>query len=92
MRRHWYIENGLHWLLYIVFREECIKERIHNLELIRIFVLFIIKLMKPYYYRSMKRIRSKIVRSLAKEFPVILSVLKILYDNDMLDAIDELSQ
>lgn len=43
-----------------------------------------------YYNRSMKRIRAKIGRNLEREMPVILSVLKVLYDNDMLDAIDEL--
>jgi len=54
--------------------------------------LFIIKLMKAYYHRSMKRIRSKTGRNLESELPVILSVLKVLYDNDLLNAIDELSK
>lgn len=40
----------------------------------------------------MKRIRSKIGRNLETEIPVILAVLKVLYDNDMMDAIDELSK
>ena len=96
VRRHWHIENGLHWALDIVFREDRLRSKekngIHNLGLIRRFVLFIIKLMKAYYHRSMKRIRSKIARNLKTELPVILSVLKILYDNDMLNAIDELSK
>lgn len=96
VRRHWHIENGLHWALDIVFREDRLRSKekngIHNLGLIRRFVLFIIKLMKAYYHRSMKRIRSKIARNLKTELPVILSVLKVLYDNDMLNAIDELSK
>lgn len=96
VRRHWHIENGLHWALDIVFREDRLRSKekngIHNLGLIRRFVLFIIKLMKAYYHRSMKRIRSKIGRNLESELPVILSVLKVLYDNDMLNAIDELSK
>ena len=96
VRRHWHIENGLHWALDIVFREDRLRSKekngIHNLGLIRRFVLFIIKLMKTYYHRSMKRIRSKIGRNLKTELPVILSVLKVLYDNDMLNAIDELSK
>lgn len=96
VRRHWHIENGLHWALDIVFREDKLRSKekngIHNLGLIRRFVLFIIKLMKAYYHRSMKRIRSKIARNLKTELPVILSVLKVLYDNDMLNAIDELSK
>lgn len=96
IRRHWHIENGLHWALDVVFREDRLRSKekngIHNLGLIRRFVLFIIKLMKTYYHRSMKRIRSKIGRNLKTELPVVLSVLKVLYDNDMLNAIDELSR
>lgn len=40
----------------------------------------------------MKCICSKIGRNLKTELPVILSVLKVLYDNDMLNAIDKLSK
>lgn len=68
------------------------KNGIHNLGLIGRFVLFIVKLLKAYYHRSMKRIRSKIGRNLELEIPVILAVLKVLYDNDMLDTIDELAK
>ena len=93
-RAHWGIENSLHWVLDIVFREDRLRSKekngIHNLGLIRRFVMFIMKLLKVYYNRSMKRIRAKIGRNLEREMPVILSVLKVLYDNDMLDAIDEL--
>ena len=96
VRRHWHIENVLHWTLDIVFREDKLRSKekngIHNLGLIRRFVLFIIKLLKCYYQRSMKRIRNKIGRDLESEIPVILSVLKVLYDNDMLNAIDELAK
>lgn len=96
VRRHWHIENGLHWTLDVVFREDKLRSKekngIHNLGLIRRFVMFIIKLLKAYYHRSMKRIRNKIGRNLETEIPVILAVLKVLYDNDMLDAIDELAK
>ena len=95
-RRHWHIENGLHWVLDIVFKEDKLRSKekngIHNLGLIRRFVMFIIKLLKVYYHRSMKRIRKKIGRNLEMEISVILAVLKVLYDNDMLDAIDELAK
>lgn len=95
-RRHWHIENGLHWTLNIVFKEDKLRSKekngVHNLGLIRRFVMFIIKLLKAYYHRSMKRIRQKIGRDLEAEVPVILAVLKVLYDNDMLDAIDELAK
>lgn len=96
VRRHWHIENNLHWALDIVFKEDRLRSKekngIHNLGLIRRFVLFIIKLLKAYYHRSMKRIRSKIGRDPGSEIPVILAVLKVLYDNDMLNAIDELAK
>ncbi len=96
VRRHWHIENNLHWALDIVFKEDKLRSKekngIHNLGLIRRFVLFIIKLLKAYYHRSMKRIRSKIGRNPESEIPVILAVLKVLYDNDMLNAIDELAK
>ena len=96
VRRHWNIENNLHWTLDVVFREDKLqskeKKGIHNLGLIRRFVMFIIKLLKAYYGRSMKRIRHKIGRSPESEIPVILAVLKVLYDNNKLDAIDELAK
>lgn len=96
VRRHWHIENCLHWTLDIVFREDKLRSKekngIHNLGLIRRFVMFIIKLLKVYYNRSMKRIRDKIGRNLESEIPVILAVLKVLYDNDMLESIDELAK
>lgn len=95
-RRHWHIENGLHWVLDLVFKEDKLRSKekngIHNLGLIRRFVMFIIKLLKVYYHRSMKRIRNKIGRNLETEVPVILAVLKVLYDNDLLNAIDELAK
>lgn len=96
IRRHWHIENGLHWTLDVVFREDKLRSKekngIHNLGLVRRFMMFIIKLLKVYYQRSMKRIRNKIGRNLETEIPVILAVLKVLYDNEMLDTIDELAK
>lgn len=96
VRRHWNIENNLHWTLDVVFREDKLqskeKKGIHNLGLVRRFVMFIIKLLKAYYGRSMKRIRHKIGRRPESELPVVLAVLKVLYDNNKLDAIDELTK
>ena len=93
VRRHWHIENCLHWSLDVVFRGDRLRSKenngIHSLGLVRRFVMFIIKLLKVYYNRSMKRVRSRIGRNLESEIPVILAVLKVLYDNDMLDTIDE---
>lgn len=84
------------WVLDMVFREDKLRSKekngIHHLGLIRRFALFITKLLKAYYHRSMKRICNKIGRNLESEIPVILAVLKILYDNNMMNAIDELAK
>lgn len=62
-------------MLNVVFREDKLRSKgkkgIHNLGLIRRFVMFIIKLLKVYYHRSMKRVRNKIGRNLETEIPVI---------------------
>ncbi len=96
IRRHWNIENNLHWTLDVVFREDSLgskeKKAAHNLGLIRRFVMFIIKLMKAYYGRSMRRVRKTIGRKPETELPLILAVLRILYTNDLLDSIDELTK
>ena len=96
VRRHWNIENNLHWTLDVVFREDSLgskeKKAVHNLGLIRRFVMFIIKLMKTYYGRSMRRVRKTIGRKPETELPLILAVLRVLYTNDLLDSIDELTK
>lgn len=70
VHRHWHVENCLHWTLDVVFQEDKLRSKeknaIHNLGLIRRFVMFILKLMKSYYNRSMRSIRKKIGRKKAK--------------------------
>lgn len=65
----------------ITIRESFIKEKkaVHNLGLIRRFVMFIIKLMKAYYGRSMRRVRKMIGRKPETELPLILAVLRALF-------------
>ena len=96
MRRHWHIKNNLHWTLDIVFGEDKLRSKekngMHNLGLIRRFVMFLLKLLKNYYHRSLKRIRTKIGRNLESEISVVLAVLKVLYDKDLFDSIDELTK
>lgn len=96
VRRHWHIENNLHWTLDVVFKEDSLgskeKKAMHNLGLIRRFVMFIIKLMKTYYGRSMRRVRKTIGRKPETELPLILAVLRVLYTNELLDSIDELAK
>lgn len=87
IRRHWHVENLLHWVLDVTFKEDALrmkeKTAMHNLGLVRRFVLSILKVLKEYYgnisYRYMRR---RICRTFEKQVPIILSVLKILYDNN----------
>jgi len=92
--RSWHIGNGLYCILDIFFKENKLcskwKNGIYNLDLIRRFVIFILKLLRVYYYRILKRIRDKIGRTLESEISVIFAVPK--YDNDMLDAADQLAK
>ena len=68
----------------MVFREDKLRSKekkgIHNLGLIRRFVMFIIKLLKVYYHRSMKRVRNKIGRNLETEIPVIFVRELVVYN------------
>jgi len=52
--------NNLHWTLDVVVKEDSLdskeKKVVHNLGLIRRFVMFIIKLMKTYHGRSKFRV------------------------------------
>lgn len=80
----------------VVFKEYSLsakeKKAIHNLGLIRRFVMFIIKLMKEYYGRSMRRVQKTIGRKTEIELPLILVVLRVLYTNDLLDSINKLTK
>lgn len=85
VRRHWHVENLLHWLLDVTFKEDSLttrnKKALHNLGLIRRFVLSLIKALKTYYGNiSYRMIRRHIGRKFDKEIPVIFSAFKVLYD------------
>ena len=69
------------------FYQDCLL-KFALMGLIRRFVMFIIKLMKAYYGRSMRRVRKTIGRKPETELPLILAVLRVLYTNDLLDSID----
>ena len=90
VRRHRHIENLLHWVLDVTFKEDRLstreKKALHNIGLIRRFVLSLLKILKEYYGNiSYKQIRRRIGRTFEKQVPVIFSVIKELYDqgNDM---------
>ena len=85
VRRHWHVENLLHWILDVTFKEDSLstrnKKALHNLGLIRRFVLSLLKALKAYYgnmsYRYMRR---RIGRTFEDQITVIFSVFKVLYD------------
>lgn len=89
VRRHWHVENLLHWILDVTFKEDSLstrnKKALHNLGLIRRFVLSLLKALKEYYgnmsYRYMRR---RIGRTFEKQITVIFSVFKVLYDQGCL--------
>ncbi len=85
VRRHWHVENLLHWILDVTFREDSLKTRekkaLHNLGLIRRSVLSLLKILKAYYGNiSYKHMRRRIGRTFEAQIPVIFSVIKELYD------------
>lgn len=86
VRRHWHVENLLHWVLDVTFREDSQRTRnkvvLENLSLVRRFVISILKILKAYYKLSYNKIRRKIGRRFDKEIPVIFATLKKLYDED----------
>lgn len=90
VRRHWHVENLLHWVLDVTFRQDYLRTKnktaLNNLGHVQRFVLSILKILKSYYGKSFKRIREHIGRKFSEELPVIFSALKILYDKGRFDA------
>ena len=85
VRRHWHVENLLHWILDVTFHEDDLRTRekkaLHNLGLIRRSVLSLLKILKAYYGNiSYKHMRRRIGRTFEAQVPVIFSVIKELYD------------
>jgi len=84
VRRHWHVENLLHWVLDVTFRQDYLhtknKTALNNLGHVQRFVLSILKVLKSYYGKSFRRIREHIGRKFSQELPVVFSALKILYD------------
>jgi len=87
IRRHWHVENLLHWMLDVVFKEDRLRTReknaLENLALVKRFVLSILKVVKSYYNMSFRYIRRKIGRNLDREIPVIFAALKKMYASEL---------
>lgn len=85
VRRHWHVENLLHWVLDVTFRQDYLRTKnktaMNNLGHVQRFVLSILKILKSYYNnKSFKRMREHIGRKFNEQLPVVFSALKILYD------------
>ena len=60
IRKHWSVENKLHWHLDVTFNMDnnhtLDKNTLMNLEIINKFCLGVLERVKPYYNMSLKRI------------------------------------
>lgn len=60
-RYHWAVENSLHWVLDVIFREDDARVRLghaaHNMAILRQLALNILK--KPHFKESIRRRRNK---------------------------------
>lgn len=90
VRRHWHVENLLHWVLDVTFRQDYLRTKnktaLNNLGHVQRFVLSILKILKSYYNKSFKRMREHIGRKFREQLPVVFSALKILYDQGRFDT------
>lgn len=80
VRRHWNIENNLHWHLDFTFKEDYVttknKKALHNLTIVRRFVLAVLNLVKDVYGKlSLSSIRSKISWNFEAEMNAIFTIL-----------------
>ena len=80
------MENLLHWVLDVTFRENRQRTRnkiaLENISLVRRFVISILKILKEYYGISYNKIRRKIGRRFEDEIPGIFATLRKLYGAD----------
>ena len=79
VRGEWGIENNLHWHLDVTFREDAnttmIKNAQANLNILRKLALNILKLVKPFYNKSLKLIRFRISQNFEEEIATIFKFL-----------------
>ncbi len=84
VRDEWGIENNLHWHLDVVFREDANttmnKNAQANLNILRKLALNILKLVKPFYNKSLKLIRFRLGQNFENE---IIEVLKYLNTSEL---------
>lgn len=82
IRKHWNIENKLHWQMDFTFRSDANttmnKKALFNLQIIKKFCLTILNEVKKQKNKSLKRIRKDIARNVEKETIEIFKILRNL--------------
>ena len=81
VRRHWGVENKLHWQLDFTFRDDkntsMAKTGAKNLQIMKKIVLSILSLVKSSYKLSMKKIRYILSLDYENEIEKMLSMLDV---------------
>ena len=89
VRKHWGIENNLHALLDIVFKEDSNttleKNGARNLSILKRIALNIIKLVQCFYNISLKLIRYKISMNTEQELEKIFKTINTSQIKSMLE-------
>ena len=86
IRKHWSVENKLHWYLDVTFNMDnnhtLDKNALMNLEIINKFCLGMIERVKPYYNMSLKRIMNILSLDVENSFFEFLAFLALANNND----------
>ncbi|MBP3920693.1 MAG: ISAs1 family transposase [Bacilli bacterium] len=86
IRKHWSVENKLHWHLDVTFRQDknttLDKNALANLEIINKFCLGILKRVQAYYNISLKRIIGKLSLNIEENFLELISLLVLADGHD----------
>ena len=81
IRKHWSVENKLHWHLDVTFdldnNHTLDKNALANLEIINKFCLGMLERVKPYYNISLKRIMNILRLDIENSFPDFLAFLAL---------------
>ncbi len=81
IRKHWSVENKLHWHLDVTFNMDnnhtLDKNALMNLEIINKFCLGMLERVKPYYNMSLKRIMNVLSLDLENNFLEFLAFLAL---------------
>lgn len=90
VREEWGIENNLHWHLDVTFKEDfnttMNKNAQANLNILRKLSLNILKLIKPFYNKSLKLIRFRIGQNFEEE---IANIFKYLNTDELSSFISQ---